>query len=127
LSKARQRREEEEAERAEEIAMKAAQELDEQIQVDAMRQMLAKEQQYKARKRANSESTEVPPTLDFDTIKESFQEVEINGIRFDTVRLFHPRPGKFPFEFRTQVILIFDSTSRPGVYGRTSGGRHLSC
>jgi translation initiation factor 2-alpha kinase 4 len=106
LLEARRQREEEEAERAEEIATKAAQELDEQIQADAIRQMLAKEQQYKARKRANSESTEVPPTFNFDTMKESFQEIDINGIRFDTVKLFHPRPGRFPFEFHVQLVLI---------------------
>jgi hypothetical protein len=45
----------EEAEREEERANRAAQELDEQIQADAMRQLVAKEQQYKARKRANSD------------------------------------------------------------------------
>jgi eukaryotic translation initiation factor 2-alpha kinase 4 len=101
---ARQQHEEEEAERAEEIAKKAGQELDEQIQADAMRQMLAKEQQYKARKRANSECTEVPPTIDFGTMKELFQEIDINGIRFDTVRLFHPRPGTFQFEFTPMII-----------------------
>ena len=129
LSEVRQQREEEEAERAEEIATRAALELDEQIQADAMRQMLAKEQQYKSRKRANSETTEVPPTFDCDsdTMKEAFQHIDINGIRFDTVRLFHPRPGTFPFESLAQVISMFDSPPRIGVYGRASSGRHHSC
>ena len=58
-----------------------------------MCQMLAKEQRHKARRRANSESTEVPPTFRVDTMMETFQEMEMNGIRFDTVKLFHPRPG----------------------------------
>ena len=59
LFQARHEGELEEAER-EERANRAAQELDEQIQADAMRQLMAKEQQYKARKRANSEAIEVP-------------------------------------------------------------------
>ena len=63
--------------------MKAAQELDQQIQADAMRQMLAKEQQYKSPKRANSETTEVPTTLYYDTIKKSFQDIDINGVRLE--------------------------------------------
>ena len=87
----------EEAEREEERANRAAQELDEQIQADAMRQLMAKEQQYKARKRANSESTEVPfmGEGDFQVPTEVFgHEMEIDGIRFNTVKLFHPRSGK---------------------------------
>ena len=126
ILQARQRREEEEAERAEEIARKAAQELDEQIQADAMRQMLAKERQYKARKRANSETTEVPPTFGFGTMMESFQEIDINGIRFDTVKLFHPRPGTFLLEFYAALILMFGSTSWIVVYGGSGGGQHLA-
>jgi len=82
-----------------------------------MRQMLAKEKQHKSRKRANSESTEVPSTFDFDTMKETFQDIDINGIRFDTVRLFHPRPGTFPFESLAKVISMFGSPPRIGVYG----------
>ena len=117
MPKVRRQREEEEAEKAEEVAMKAAQELDQQIQADAMRQMLAKEQKYKSRKRANSETTEVPPTFYYDTMKESFQDIDINGIRFDTVRLFHPRPGTFPFEFQAQSVSMSDSSSRIVVYG----------
>ena len=60
LCQARHEREIEEAEREEERVNRAAQELDEQIQADAIRQLMAKEQQYKARKRANSEATELP-------------------------------------------------------------------
>ena len=65
--------------------------------------MLDKEQQYKARKRANSETTEVPPT---------FQVVDIHGIGFDTVKLLHPRPGTFPLKFYAALISIFGSTSQ---------------
>ena len=88
----------EEAEREEERANRAAQELDEQIQADAMRQLMIKEQQYKSRKRANSEATEVPSIAegDFQVATEVFgHEMEINGVRFNAVKLFHPRSGNF--------------------------------
>ena len=100
----------EEAEREAERADRAAQQLDEQIQADAMRQLIAKEQQYKARKRANSESTEVPFTgdEDFQVPSEAFgHEMEINGVRFNAVKLFYPRSGKstsslfFPYLIRS--------------------------
>ena len=97
----------EEAEREEDRANRAAQELDEQIQADAMRQLMAKEQQYKARKRANSEATEVPfiGEGDFQVPTEVFgHEMDIDGVRFNAVKLFHPRSGNkilfllsFPF------------------------------
>ena len=96
LFQARHEREMEEAEREEERANRAAQELDEQIQADAMRQLMAKEQQYKARKRANSEATEVPfmGEGDFQVPTEVFShEMEIDGVRFNAVKLFHPRSG----------------------------------
>jgi eukaryotic translation initiation factor 2-alpha kinase 4 len=102
LCQARHEREIEEAEREEERANRAAQELDEQIQADAIRQFMAKEQQYKARKRANSESTEVPYMAegDFQVPTEVFaHEMEINGARFNAVKLFHPRGGKIPPPF----------------------------
>jgi hypothetical protein len=67
--------------------------LNEQIKADAERQQLAKERQYRARKRANSETTEVP--VAGDTPTETFsQEMEINGVRFNTVKIFHPRIGE---------------------------------
>ena len=65
-----------------------------------MRQLMAKEQQYKARKRANSEATEVPfmGELDFQVPTEVFShEMEIDGVRFNAVKLFHPRSGKIFF------------------------------
>jgi hypothetical protein len=37
-----------------------------------------------------------------DTMTESFsQEVEINGVTFNTVKLFHPRAGKNTFVFES--------------------------
>lgn len=95
INQARRQREIELAEEEEEKAIRAAQELNEQIQADAMRQMLAKEQQYKARKRANSEATEVPSSVENDTPMETFCDMEINGVRFNTVRVFHPRVGEY--------------------------------
>lgn len=51
--------------------------------------------QYKAaRRRAQSDATEVPSVG--DTLTESFPvEVEFKGIRFNAVKMFHPRKGLF--------------------------------
>ncbi|KAG1802496.1 kinase-like domain-containing protein [Suillus variegatus] len=89
--KERKRREEEEAEREFELAAQRAEELQEQIQADAQRHMLAKEMQYKAaRRRAQSDATEVPSSG--DTLTESFpNEIEFRGVRFNAVKMFHPR------------------------------------
>ena len=57
-----------------------------------MRQLLAREE-FKARNRAYSESTAVPVAS--DTLTETFDnEMEVNGLRFDTVKLFHPKNGE---------------------------------
>ena len=107
----------EEAEREEERANKAAQELDEQIQADAMRQLMAKEQQFKARKRANSESTEVPfMGEDLRVPTEVFgHEMEVNGAQFNAVKLFHPRSGKFSLFFFFLPLLFINSFSQAGL------------
>ena len=63
-----------------------------------MRQLVAKEQQYTARKCANSESTEVPFIGDEDLqvpSKAFGPKMEINGVRFNAVKLFYPWSGKF--------------------------------
>jgi translation initiation factor 2-alpha kinase 4 len=89
--------------------MKLAQELNEQIKADAQKQQLAKERQYKARKRANSEATEVP--VSGDTPTETFnEEMEINGVRFNTVKIFHPRIGEYTA--RRCVIAILMSRTQ---------------
>ncbi|KAF9527861.1 other/PEK/GCN2 protein kinase [Crepidotus variabilis] len=111
--RARQQREQEEAERAEEIANRAAQELDEQIQADAMRQLMAKEQQFKARRRANSESTEVPPTFNAESITESFQDMDMNGVKFNTVKLFHPRPVSLGLVYMAEPVVDDITTVTP--------------
>ena len=117
---ARQEREMEEAEREAERANRAAQELDEQIQADAMRQLMAKEQQYKARKRANSESTEVPFIGDRDIPTEVFgHEMEIDGVRFNAVQLFRPRRGNVffpPFCFSSLLLTVSSSWSRDSLH-----------
>ena len=88
-----------------------------------MRQLMAKEQQYKARKRANSEATEVPfmGELDFQVPTEVFShEMEIDGVRFNAVKLFHPRSGKifffsFPFLF-VERLSLYSSWSRDSLH-----------
>ncbi|KAG2338792.1 hypothetical protein BDR05DRAFT_984599 [Suillus weaverae] len=89
--KERKRRQEEEAEREFELASQRAEELQEQIQADAQKHILAKEMQYKAaRRRAQSDATEVPSSG--DTLTESFpNEIEFRGVRFNAVKMFHPR------------------------------------
>ncbi|KAF9218926.1 Serine/threonine-protein kinase [Gyrodon lividus] len=87
----RRQRAEEEAERQSELASQLAEQLQEQIQADAQKHLMAKEMQYKAaRRRAQSDATEVPSSG--DTLTESFPiEVEFRGIRFSAVKMFHPR------------------------------------
>ncbi|KIJ97967.1 hypothetical protein K443DRAFT_104703 [Laccaria amethystina LaAM-08-1] len=111
---ARKQREAEEAEREQDRAFKAAQELDEQIQADhAMRQLIAREQQYKAnRKRTNSEATEVP--LLSDTPIETFShEVEVGGVLFNTVKLFHPRTDGLGVVYMADPMVDDVSTTLP--------------
>lgn len=87
----RQRMEEEEAQRQQEIAMREAAALEYEIHA-------AKEQVQRSRRRANSESTEVPDIYAYeeeeDGMAESFDEMRLdNGIRFNAVRIYQPRPG----------------------------------
>ena len=79
--------EEEEQER--EKAQQRAKELEQQFEADALRQLIAAQKQQ--RKRANSESTEVP-TFAGDIPTETFDDgFIIDDTRFDTVKYFHPR------------------------------------
>ncbi|KAF8880897.1 hypothetical protein CPB84DRAFT_1817292 [Gymnopilus junonius] len=121
--RARRQRELEQAEEEEARATRAAQELNEQIQADAMRQMLAREQQYKARKRANSEATEVPDDLweterrmedvsggmgmgmVVPTPTETFDEMEINGVKFSSVKVFQPRVAHLGLVYMAEPIM----------------------
>ncbi|KAI5992946.1 kinase-like domain-containing protein [Pisolithus albus] len=87
----RRQKEEEEAERQSALAAQRAAQLQEKIQADSQKHLLAKEMQYKAaRRRAQSDATEVPSAG--DTLTESFPtEVEFRGIRFSAVKMFHAR------------------------------------
>lgn len=110
-----------EAEHQRELARIQAEHFNEQIRLDVQRQQKEREQwarihnqQQQTRERAESnatDSTEVPGDEDGgiggggaggavvvseDVLTQSFDmEVEIAGIRFDTVKLFHPRKGVF--------------------------------
>ncbi|TFK38831.1 hypothetical protein BDQ12DRAFT_605427 [Crucibulum laeve] len=112
--KARRQREAEEAAEEAERAERAAQELDEQIQADALRQHIAREQQYKAqaRQRANSEATEVP--MGGDTPTETFTNlVDVGGVKFYTVRLFHPRADSLGTTFMADPVCDDVNVSLP--------------
>lgn len=87
----RRQKEEEEAERQSVLAAQLEAQLQEKIQADAQKHLMAKEMQYKAaRRRAQSDATEVPSAG--DTLTESFPvEVELRGIRFNVVKMFHPK------------------------------------
>jgi translation initiation factor 2-alpha kinase 4 len=59
--------------------------------------------QYKAaRRRAQSDATEVPSSG--DTLTESFpNEIEFRGVRFNAVKMFHPRKGQLRFIFVSSI------------------------
>ncbi|KAL6299472.1 kinase-like domain-containing protein [Sparassis latifolia] len=89
--RAKKQREEEEAEQEEERAAQLAQEFDEQIRADAYRQQLERERVQKARKRATSDATEMPFSVE-ETPTESFpQPILWQGLQFSVVKLFHSR------------------------------------
>ncbi|TFK47428.1 Serine/threonine-protein kinase [Heliocybe sulcata] len=88
--RARKEREQLEAEQELERVQQRAQRLTQEIEADAQRQELEKQKHYKARRRAESDATEVPPAGDTPT--ETFaQEVRVRDINFHTVKLFHPK------------------------------------
>lgn len=74
-----------------ERANRRAKELEQQFEADAFRQMIMASKQQSRRKRANSETTEVPtPVSDIPTV--TFEDgFLVHGIRYDTVKYFHPR------------------------------------
>ncbi|KAG1908872.1 kinase-like domain-containing protein [Suillus fuscotomentosus] len=121
--KERKRREEEEAEREFELAAQRAEELQEQIQADAQRHMLAKEMQYKAaRRRAQSDATEVPSSG--DTLTESFpNEIEFRGVRFNAVKMFHPRKDPLCDDVNATLPLEVHTISFNSDYYITTQGK----
>ena len=75
-----------------ERARQLAEAFNEQIRLDAERQQ-AERQKFKARDRAPSDATEVPSSSE-DTLTQSFDcLLEINGLQFQTVKMFHPHKG----------------------------------
>lgn len=87
----RHRIEQEEAQKQQEIAMMEAAALEYEIHA-------AKEQAQRSRRRANSESTEVPDVYGYDEeedgMTESFDEITLdNGVRFTTVMIYQPQAG----------------------------------
>jgi eukaryotic translation initiation factor 2-alpha kinase 4 len=92
----RKQRQEEATRREEERKRREAQELEAQIEQTALNDMLAREEQYRSRKRANSETTEVP--FSSDTPLQTFDSyITVDGVRFNSVKLFHPRQGEWGF------------------------------
>ncbi|KAI0066910.1 Serine/threonine-protein kinase [Artomyces pyxidatus] len=88
--RARKQREEEEAEAEAARARQQAEAFQEQMHADAQRQQMERERQ-KARQRAQSDATEVPDVSE-DLLTQTFEhEVIIDGLRFRTVRLYHPQ------------------------------------
>ncbi|KAJ4467220.1 kinase-like domain-containing protein [Lentinula aciculospora] len=80
----------EELEKATQRAQELEEQLEEQLKLDSARQQVAREREYRSRKRASSEATAVPMFNEYPT--ESFvDEIEFQGVRFDTVKYFHPR------------------------------------
>ncbi|KAG6864912.1 hypothetical protein C0991_006441 [Blastosporella zonata] len=106
--RARKNQEAAEAERA----AREAQEREEEFQQEAMRQLAERQLQYRARKRANSESTMIPSSG--DTMTESFpHDVEVNGVTFNTVRLFHPRQESLGTVYMADPICDDINTTLP--------------
>jgi hypothetical protein len=59
-----------------------------------------------ARKRTNTDATEVPADSAGDVLVERLgREVELNDFKFDTVKLFHPRKGMSPHSVLAFVML----------------------
>ncbi|KAJ7702683.1 kinase-like domain-containing protein [Mycena rosella] len=114
LEEERIRREKEAAaaEQETERAAKLAQELEAAVKADAHRQQLAKEQQYRARKRANSEATEVPVGGDMPT--EAFsEEVVVDGVGFYAVKIFHPQPERLGTTYTADPVCDDVNTALP--------------
>ncbi|KAJ7121645.1 hypothetical protein C8R44DRAFT_622641 [Mycena epipterygia] len=110
--RARKQKEADAMEQETERAAKLAQELEAAIKADAQKQQLVKEQQYMARKRANSEATEVPVGVDMPT--ESFnEEVIVDGVCFQAVKILHPQAERLGTSYTADPICDDVNTSLP--------------
>ncbi|KAG6906507.1 hypothetical protein DXG01_013561 [Tephrocybe rancida] len=95
-----------------EQAAREAQEREEEFKEEALRQLAERELQYKARKRANSEATMIPSSG--DTMTETFaHDVEVNGVTFNTVRLFQPRQESLGTVYMADPICDDINTALP--------------
>lgn len=84
--------------RRRQLAAQENEQLSAQIQEDLQRRLelqRAEKEKLKARHRAGSDATTVPAVG--DALVESFgHEIEVEGKRFDSVRLFHVKKGAYP-------------------------------
>lgn len=81
-----------------ERAAQRAEELHEELRADAERQQCEREAFQKARRRAMSDATEMPPSEEVADVTpiETFQEeIQWQGVSFMSVKLFHPQKGAF--------------------------------
>lgn len=105
----KERAEAEAREEMERAAARAA-ELHAEIRADAERHHAERERtQHARRERANTDATEVPDWLARagDTPIEAFsQEIELSGVRFGAVKLFHPRKGEYCDSVRVVMLLM---------------------
>lgn len=96
FSQARKQREEAEYEEEQERAAQRAEKLQEELRADAERQQYERELFQKARNRAMSDATEMPPSEEITDLTpiETFQEeIQWQGASFMYVKLFHPQKG----------------------------------
>lgn len=104
----RQQKAKEEQEREQERANKLAKEIEEKYEADALRMLLAS--QNSRRKRANSEATEVPGDIPTETFDDGFT---VNGMRYDTVKYFHPRNYCLGVLYAADVVTETNQVSIP--------------
>ncbi|KAF7297638.1 hypothetical protein MKEN_01386800 [Mycena kentingensis (nom. inval.)] len=110
----RKQREADAAAQADEERAKQTQLLEAEVKAAANEQRLQieRERQFQARKRANSEATEVPSGGDAPT--ESFSDpITIGGVEFNVVRIFHPRPERVGTTYSADPVCDDVHTSIP--------------
>ena len=99
MAQARRRRVEAELEEEQERAAQRAEELQQELKADAERRQQEQELFQKARRRAMSDATEMPPPsedlTDLTPIETFQEEIQWQGASFMSVKLFHPRKGVY--------------------------------
>lgn len=111
-----------EMEEEQERAAQRAEELQEELRADAERRQIEQEMFQKARGRAMSDATEMPPPsedLTDVTPVETFQEeIQWQGASFMSVKLFHPQKGKCYIQYRDISEPEFCTQNASGLYGK---------